>query len=253
MSLREAEAIVLRQYALFEADRIIVLFSREFGTIRAVAQGVRRPRSRMGACLEPLTHIRLHFFQKEGVDLARIRQCEILHSFLGKNPSVDRIFGFSYIAELTMETAPESSPNAILFRLLLTSLEAGAQVGVHGSLLRYFEFWTLKLNGWLPNYDYCSACGKYVKEEGFFAWVEAGQGRCRSCAQDRGIHMGSEGVQMLGEIARLSPMQFASRSYSDSAERDVERLAQKLIAWHLEKPLKSYHAWKAMLRSGCDT
>jgi DNA repair protein RecO (recombination protein O) len=250
MPLLEAEAVVLRQYALFDADRIIVLFSREFGTLRAVAQGIRRPRSRMGACLEPLTHIRLHFFQKEGVGLARIRQCEILHSYLGKNPSVDRVFGFSYLAELTQEIAPEGSPNPLMFRLLLAVLEAGAGAAAQPSLLRYFEFWTLKLNGWLPNYDYCSICGKYVKDDGFFAWVEAGQGRCRGCAEDRGVRIRAESVHLLREILELSPMQFVSRPHSGAAERNLEHLAQKLIEWHLEKPLKSYHAWKAIMRGG---
>lgn len=250
MPTREAEAIVLRQYSLSEADRIVVFLTREHGTLRAVAQGAKKPRSRFGACLEPLTHVRLHFYVKEGSDLARIWQCEMIHSYLGKNPTLDRIFGFSYLAELAHELVPENSPNALLFRLFLAVLEVGERIGANPALLRYFELWALKLNGWLPDYDYCSSCGRCVKEDGFYAWLEVGQVRCRACAEDRGIRVGSDAARLLHEVLELSPGQFASRSQPGSAARDLEHLTQKLLEWHLEKRLKSYIALKEMMRGG---
>jgi DNA repair protein RecO (recombination protein O) len=250
MPTREAEAVVLRQYSLSEADRIVVFLTREHGTLRAVAQGAKKPRSRLGACLEPLTHVRLQFYAKEGGDLARIWQCEMIHSYLGKNPTLDRVFGFSYLAELAQELVPENSPNALLFRLFLAVLEAGERIGANPALLRYFELWALKLNGWLPDYDYCSGCGRCVKEDEFCAWSEAGQVRCRACAGDRGIRVGSDAARLLHEVLKLSPAQFASRSQPGSAARDLERLTQKLLEWHLEKRLKSYVALKQMMRGG---
>jgi len=46
-------AIVLRTQKLGEADRIITLFNKEHGRIKAVAKGVRKTKSRFGARLEP--------------------------------------------------------------------------------------------------------------------------------------------------------------------------------------------------------
>ena len=250
MPILEAEAIVLRQYALAEADRIVVLLTRERGTMRTVAQGAKRPRSRLSGCLEPLTHVRLQYYAKEGRDLSRLEHCEIIHSYLGKHPTLDRVFGFSYLAELAQELAPENSPNALLFRLLLAALDAGELMGVSDALLRYFELWALKLNGWLPDYDYCPSCGKCVKDEGFYAWLEAGQGRCRNCAEDRGIKIGSEAARLVQQVLALPPTQFASRSLPVSAAGELERLTQKLLEWHLEKRLTSYPAVKKMLRGG---
>jgi DNA repair protein RecO (recombination protein O) len=252
MPTREAEAIILRQYSLAEADRIIVLMTRDAGTQRAVAQGVKKPRSRLGGCLEPLNHVRLQLYMKEGADLGRIWHCEIVHSYLGKNPTLDRVFGFSYLAELTQEMAPENNPNAILFRLFLAVLDAGESLGCSPALLRYFEIWALKLNGWLPNYDYCSSCRKCVKDEGFYILLEAGQGRCRSCAEDRGMRIGPDAAILLNQVLLLSPSQFAERPQSGYAARDLERLTQKLIEWHLEKRLKSYLAWKELHGSETD-
>jgi DNA repair protein RecO (recombination protein O) len=250
MPIHEAEAIVLRQYSLSEADRIVVFLTREYGTLRGVARGAKKPRSRMGACLEPLTHVRLQFYAKEGAELSRIWNCEILHSYLSKKPTLDRMFAFSYLAELTLEMAPENNPNPLLFRLFLAVLDAGERQGIHDWLLRYFEIWALKLNGWLPNYDYCSSCGKCVKNDGFYAWLEDGQGRCHNCAEDRGIRINSEAAQLLHRILEYSPMQIASDAPAANMGGNLERLTQKLIEWHLEKRLKSYLTMKQLQRGG---
>ena len=49
MSLYRDVAIVLRTQKLGEADRIITLFTRNHGRVKAVAKGVRRTKSRFGA------------------------------------------------------------------------------------------------------------------------------------------------------------------------------------------------------------
>ena len=50
-------AIVLRTYKLAEADRIIVLLTEGHGKVRAVAKGVRKTTSKVGARLEPMNHV----------------------------------------------------------------------------------------------------------------------------------------------------------------------------------------------------
>ncbi|MGH9448423.1 MAG: recombination protein O N-terminal domain-containing protein, partial [Terriglobia bacterium] len=62
MPLCETEAIVLRTYRLGEADKIVSLFSRQLGRVRAAAAGAQRPKSRFGGLLEPLTYIQVWFF-----------------------------------------------------------------------------------------------------------------------------------------------------------------------------------------------
>ncbi|MFN2162508.1 MAG: DNA repair protein RecO, partial [Candidatus Promineifilaceae bacterium] len=40
------EAIVLKRSDFGEADRLLTLYSKEFGKIRAIAKGARKPQSR---------------------------------------------------------------------------------------------------------------------------------------------------------------------------------------------------------------
>src|SRR5690242_18053900 len=70
------EAIVVRTYRLGEADRIVVLFTKARGKVRAVAKGVRKTTSRFGARLEPTSHVALQLY--EGRHLDTITQAETL-------------------------------------------------------------------------------------------------------------------------------------------------------------------------------
>ncbi len=240
MPTHDAEAVVLRQHTLSEADRIVVLFTREYGKLRAVAQGAKRLKSRIGGCLEPLNHVHLHYYLKEGAELARIRQCETIHSYLGRDASLERLYAYMYLAELVQEMSQENNANPLLFRLFLSTLNAFETLGVRKALLRYFEFWILRLSGFLPNYDYCSDCGKCVKDVGFFACQEDGLGRCGTCSKERGVRIGRGGARKLKMISTLPPHQFASQMFEESEGKELELLAQKLLDLHLEKRLRSY-------------
>jgi DNA repair protein RecO len=159
---------------------------------------------------------------------------------LGKNPNLKQVYAFSYFAEISNEMVQDNQANSALFRLLLASLDTGERYAVSQSLVRYFEIWCLRLNGLLPNYAYCSNCGKCVKDDGFFAWVEAGQARCLVCAEGRGLRVGATACAALDAMLKLPPQQFVVQPFAKDAALDIERLSQRLLGWHLEKRLKSY-------------
>ncbi len=79
MSLYRDEGVVLRAQKLGEADRIVTLLTREHGRVRAVAKGVRRTSSRIGARLEPFGHVDIQFY--EGRSLDGVTQVETIASF----------------------------------------------------------------------------------------------------------------------------------------------------------------------------
>jgi DNA repair protein RecO (recombination protein O) len=244
----EAEAIVLRQYSLSDSDRIVVFITREFGKIRAVAQGVKKPRSRISGNLEPLNHIRLVFWTREGRELSQVRQAELIQSFLGKEPDFKKMSAFSYFAELANELVQDNQPNYPLFRLLLASLQVGKSQHIDESLIRYYEIWCLKLSGLLPDYAYCSNCGKCVKDDRFFAWIQAGQARCPDCAAGQGLEISATASLALDAMMKLAPVQFVKEPITSDATHDLERLSQELLGMHLERKIKSYRILKEALQ-----
>ena len=71
MPLYSADALILRTYKLGEADRIVVFLTRDRGKKRGVAKGARRTKSNFAGALEPLTHVRVAYFEKEQRELVK--------------------------------------------------------------------------------------------------------------------------------------------------------------------------------------
>jgi DNA repair protein RecO (recombination protein O) len=239
MPIHDREGIVLRQYPLAESDRIVVVLTRDVGMLRGVAPGARKLKSRIGGCLEPLNHVRLQVYSREGADLCRIRSCELVHSYLGRTPGLEHVYVYEYMAELIQELVPESSPNPLFFRLLLASIEAGEKQGPSEALTRYFEIWCLRLSGLLPSYDSCAKCGSSVRDGEFYARIETGQALCSACAGGAGVRLGARANTLLRSAVEISPAQFVRSGAPATALREIEGLTQRMIETHLEKRLKS--------------
>src|SRR5436305_8881695 len=90
------DAVVLRGQKLGESDRIITLFTRRHGRVRAVAKGVRRTTSKFGARMEPFGHIDIQIVERR--TLHTVSQVE----------GID-LFGRSFLDEYPRYTASISS------------------------------------------------------------------------------------------------------------------------------------------------
>jgi DNA repair protein RecO (recombination protein O) len=180
MPVRESEAIVLRTYRLGEGDRLVSFLSRDEGRLRGVARGARRPKSGFGASLEPLSHVRIWYYERETRDLVRVSQCELIDSFWEAQRSYNASLAFGFVAEVTENVLPERQPSDPVFRLLLATCRAMRESGLVALPLSYFSIWMLRLEGWLPSFERCSACRSELKQE---AWAsEDGSGIfCRNC------------------------------------------------------------------------
>ena len=160
MSLKETECLVLKSYNLGDADRIVVFLTEEHGVIRAVAKGAKRLKSRFGGGLEPFTIGKLTYFQKEAVELVSIRQLDLVESYFAAAAQPAFLQKFSYLSELLLSMTPPDDPNNDLYRMFKACLKVAAeQPDSLPSIGLYFELWLLRLNGYLPDWERCRACG----------------------------------------------------------------------------------------------
>ena len=101
MALLATEALVLRGYKLGETSKVVVLLTRERGKLRAVARGARGGRPRYQSALEPLSEVRVTLYGRQGAELLRLGQAELLHSaFRAGTRSLDAALFLSGCAEL---------------------------------------------------------------------------------------------------------------------------------------------------------
>jgi DNA repair protein RecO (recombination protein O) len=84
----QTEAIIIKKVKLGEADRILTVYTPQLGKIRAIAKGVRRPKSKMAGHLELLTHSLVSLAR--GRNLDTITGCQTINSFLPLKTNLER-------------------------------------------------------------------------------------------------------------------------------------------------------------------
>jgi DNA repair protein RecO (recombination protein O) len=227
MPLRESEAVVLRSFPLGEADRIVSFFSRSFGRVRGVARGARRPKSRFGATLEPLTHVRIWYYERETRGLVRISQCELLESFLDTQREYAAARATAQVVEITEAVFPEHEVSDPAFRLLLATARGFRQSPRVEVPLAYFCLWTVRLSGWLPALERCGRCGRQLGEEAAAASpAQAGL----ACAKCRRPGMRSLSAASLAAARRM----LSGRLEQLLAERDLAPPRRDLLDYLLD-------------------
>ena len=212
-TLYRDEAVVLRTYKLGEADRIVVFLTRDRGKKRGVAPNARKSRKRFGAALEPLTEVRVSYFEKERRELVGLNYAEPVRSPLSAASA--EALGYShYFAELIDEWAAEADVDERLYRLgtsALDALVAGAPVD---ALARYFECWLLRLQGVYPP----------------------------------DLSVSSAAATFLDGVRKVSPREVESLGASSRVLREIETIHRKLIAMHLEREPRSVRVLNELRR-----
>jgi DNA repair protein RecO (recombination protein O) len=242
MGLIESEGIVLRSYNLAEADKIVVCLTRHAGVVRTVARGARRLKSKFGAGLEPFTIIALTYYEKEGRELVSLRQADIIRSYFGLATSAEAVAALAYMSELVMEFAPPHEPNERLFRMVRAVVEALSKTPEDlTGLVRYFEIWTLRLAGYLPDIRSCADCAKRLVEDSPVYFNAEFKVRCGQCSNRLGKEFSQAAHRLLRSAQRLSPSEFAHtmRDVQAGTMSDLADLSQGLIARVLERQPRS--------------
>ena len=252
MPARESEAFILRTYPFGEADLIVSYFTRDMGKLRGVAKGVRRPKSRFGAGLERLAHVKIFYYQKQTVDLTRIDKAELVGPSLTMRSDYPASVALDYIAEVAEETLPEHEPDDPHFRLLALTLGDIAGVlmdskangqGMPGAMWRaltYFSLWTVRLGGWLPPLDVCLETGAALSAEET-AWFERSSDGLMS-ADVKTAHawaLSPDSRALAREMLRTALPKLPERSWGRETASDLRRFLDQRLESHIEKRLRT--------------
>lgn len=237
MPLRETEAIVLRTYRLGEADKIASLFTRQMGRLRAVARGALRPKSPYGSKLEPLSYVRIQLFERENRDLLNLNSADLLESFFSMQADYRVQIAAQYLAEVGERLLPEHEPNERAFRLLLAVLRALKSSKEVTRPLLYFDYWMVRLGGFLPNFVACASCGKALGEEGGYYSRGSESLLCRDCKHPNGLRISGPVLEMV-RTACLRPLEtWLDEQQAPAGCREARRFLEEIIESHTEKRL----------------
>ncbi|MBI4216152.1 MAG: DNA repair protein RecO [Chloroflexi bacterium] len=228
------EALVLRGMDLGEADRLLTLFTPRLGKLRALARGVRRPKSKLGGHLDVLCHSDLMLAR--GRNLDTITGAQARHGFPALRGDLLALGQALYVLELVDLFTAEGMENYSLFQLTLTTLERLPDAGGGETPLRYFELRLLEATGYRPQLYNCHVCRRPLEpQDNYFS--PSGGVICPSCqAQEPFSHPLSLGVlKVLRHYLRAGYEEARGVRLTPSQARELKLVLGECLRYHGER------------------
>jgi DNA repair protein RecO (recombination protein O) len=229
----------LRRQDLGEADRILTLYTRGRGKIKAVAKGVRKPASRKAGHLELFMQTDVLLAQGRTLDV--ITQVQTIEPFLALRDDLEHATYAAHFAELLDAFTEEADENDTLYHLLASGLSWLCQTGDLQRTARYYELRLLDAVGYRPQFFECVICGREVQPRDQFYSPQAGGVICSICgpnhARSRSLALGLLKVLRYLQTQSFETVEQLNLSHAICLE--AERLLHDTLTYHLERRLKS--------------
>lgn len=159
MPAEKAHALVLRTFDFSESSLVVVLYTREFGKVRALAKGGRRIKGPFESALDLLTRIRVVFLRKASDALDLLTEAKLERRFRPRREHLASLYAGYYVAELLNEFTDDYQPEEALFDLADEVLEGLPEAAEASLWVARFEMRLLQILGHVPMLTHCVECG----------------------------------------------------------------------------------------------
>lgn len=244
MAVFHADGLVIRSREYGESDRLLTLFSREWGKLRVVAKGVRKPKSRQRAGAQLFTYG--EFLLYRGKSLHTVNQADPKESFPHLWADFDQSMAASAMAELLDLATVENQPQPELFVLTLTSfflLE-----NIDPVLLQCaYALRLMTYLGYQPRLTECAGCGEPVQGEPLFFNAGMGGVLCPTCYQAAGGKLVRAGtVALMGQLLKGELAKLDRLRWNSAMQDEVLETVQSYCEGQLERSLRCWRTGKEM-------
>ena len=173
------EALVIKEMNVGESDRLVTLFTRERGIIKAFASGAKNIKSKKGSATSLLTYGSFTIKQKN--ESFRIYEATPITMFFGAGSDIEVLALSQYFCELANVFAVDGTQNNELLRLILNSLHFLTKEKRFPSLIKAItELRIAVISGYSPNLIACDGCGKFEDAVMYFK-LDDGTLYCNAC------------------------------------------------------------------------
>ena len=243
----QTEAIVIKRTKLGEADRILTLYTPDYGKLRAVAKGTRRTKSKLGGHVELLTHSLLLLAKGRNLDI--VTQAQTIDSFLILKDDLNYLSCGLYISELVDSLTAERIENHQLFELLRDTLHNLSQAKNNEIVLRYFELHLLDYVGYRPQLQQCACCDSPLQPMTNYFSPSQGGVLCNDCGDEEPIArpLSLNALKVLRLWQNCDIVTAALVNVNSDLSSELEQVMREYIRHLLERQVKST-AWMDKLK-----
>lgn len=112
----KVQGIILKRHNVGEADRILTVFTKEYGKIRVIAKGVRRISSRRGGHTEIFRQVVLILYRGKSLDV--VSEATTVKELPSLGRDLRRVTLAYYVCELVDQLLPQHQEHQDVFVLL---------------------------------------------------------------------------------------------------------------------------------------
>lgn len=237
--LYRAEGIVIRSMDYGEGNKILTIYTKEWGKMSVMARGARKLKSRHSAAAQ-LFSLADYGFYKNG-DMGTVNHSELIHSYHKIREDLFMAAYAAYIAELYLRLVDPDSPHRLLFEQLqaaFDSIEEGkdAQIVTH-----ILEMKVLGTAGYSPVLERCAACGSTERLTAFHPM--AGGIVCSKCAKsgdsERWIALPEKAQKLLRLLQYADLNRIGSVSVQEQSKKLIKTCLHAFMDAHIDIHWKS--------------
>ena len=197
MALLSCQAVVLSSFNYRDYDRIVTLYTSEYGLIKLIVHGANRPKSNRLIFCQPFTLLELTFFKKQG-DIHQFREGKILNPNLNLRDSFEALEAASQLLDVTSKSQMPEEPSSQLFLLLTTYLKKVPEFKNPYILSSSYVLKTLLLQGLWTLQTTCSGCQK--KLDDFYFSIRGYC--CKNCTPSQSIKLCMDDMETLTALVQ---------------------------------------------------
>jgi DNA repair protein RecO (recombination protein O) len=234
VATEKAQGLVIRATDFSETSRIVTLWTRELGKVRALAKGGRRLRSSFECALDLLTVCDIVVLRKSSGSLDLLTEARVRERFTPLRHDLAALYGAYYIGELLGDWSQDYDPHPQVYDAALAALrDLGKAEVLKGPCIAHFELVLLRELGYGPALEACAGCSRTIGGSRLAFSAAGGGVLCPDCQASQRERR-ALATKTWHALVRLSRTGDAWQEVSDPAvRRDVRQVLDHYVTYLL--------------------
>lgn len=239
----KTNGIVIKQTDFGEGDRMLWIFTENFGIIKAVGRGARKLKSKSGSSGQFLCYGEFDLFH--GGEIRSLNSFTPKEAFEPLQYDFKKLALANYFSELVLIFLDLENADKLTLRLLLNTLYALAFKEIPLKTIKLaFEIKLLCLNGFSPKIDTCCSCDN---TEIFAFDILTGGVLCKTCIKETSITLSKESLMFLRYIVCCDVKKMFAYEMPESVMNELSYISERYLKHHADREIRSLDYFKKLL------
>ena len=178
METFKVEGVILSTLNFGDANRVVIIYTKEYGKIEVNAYGCRRAKSPLAGAIQMFNHINAEL--SHGAQVDTIRDADVINFYPNLTTDIERLsyatIFFDIVNRMTLPKFCEVEIYNLLVKSLPVINKKNPQIATLMAIAQFME-----LTGFQLNFENCVLCGKKIIGDSSLSLSDGGA-VCESCS-----------------------------------------------------------------------